>query len=110
VQAAQLAGLAAVRAGVTGVDADAASRAVIAERLDPALFGHGLGHGIGLNVHEAPTLSTTSTDTLQAGDVCSVEPGVYRPDAWGIRIEDAVVVAEDGCEILTGFTKELLEV
>jgi Xaa-Pro aminopeptidase len=110
VQEAQLAGLEAVRAGVTGVDADAAARAVIAERLDPALFGHGLGHGIGLNVHEAPTLSTTSTETLQAGDVCSVEPGVYRPDAWGIRIEDAVVVTEDGCEILTGFTKELLEV
>jgi Xaa-Pro aminopeptidase len=107
---AQLAGLAAVRAGTTGVDADAAARSVIAERLDAALFGHGLGHGIGLDVHEAPTLSTTSTDTLLAGDVCSVEPGVYRPDAWGIRIEDAVVVTEDGCDILTGFTKALLEV
>jgi Xaa-Pro aminopeptidase len=109
VQQAQLAGLAAVRAGVTGVDADAAARAVIADAGHAELFGHGLGHGIGLDVHEAPTLSPASTDTLEAGNVCSVEPGLYRPDAWGIRIEDAVVVGEEGCEILTGYTKELVE-
>ena len=109
VLAAQLAGLRAVRAGVSGVDADAAARAVIEEHGDGKLFGHGLGHGIGLEVHEAPTLRPTATDVLEAGNVCSVEPGIYRPGQWGVRIEDAVVVTDEGCDVLTAYPKDLVE-
>ena len=105
---AQLDGLAAVRAGVRGSDADAASRTAIAEAGRADSYGHGLGHGVGLEVHEAPTLRPESNDVLAAGNVVSVEPGLYVPGVGGCRIEDLVVVTEDGCEILTSFTKELL--
>ena len=107
---AQLAGLAAVAPGVKGRDADAAARAVIdAQGLGDA-FGHGLGHGVGIQIHEAPTLRPESTDVLQAGNVVSVEPGIYLPGVGGVRIEDLVVVTDDGCERLTTFTKELVTV
>jgi Xaa-Pro aminopeptidase len=106
----QLAGLEAVRSGVTGVDADAAAR----ERIEAAglgeEFGHGLGHGVGLDVHEAPRLSRESTDTLAAGNVVTVEPGVYLEGLGGIRIEDLVIVEDGGAEVLTGFTKDLVTV
>lgn len=105
---AQLDGLAAVRAGVRGSDADAASRTAIAEAGFADSYGHGLGHGVGLEVHEAPTLRPESNDVLTVGNVVSVEPGLYVPGVGGCRIEDLVVVTEDGCEILTSFTKELL--
>lgn len=109
--AAQLAGLDAVRAGVTGVDADAAARRVIAEAGYGERFGHGLGHGVGLDIHEAPTLSTASSDTLAAGNVVSVEPGIYLEGRGGIRIEDLVVVrAGAPPEILTPFSKDLISV
>jgi Xaa-Pro aminopeptidase len=106
----QLAGLEAVRAGVTGVDADAAAR----DRIDAAglgeHFGHGLGHGVGLEVHEAPRLARESSDTLAAGNVATVEPGVYLAGLGGIRIEDLVVVTDGEPEVLTGFTKDLVTV
>ena len=106
----QLAGLEAVRAGVTGVDADAAARARIETAGLGARFGHGLGHGVGLEVHEAPRLSRESSDTLAAGNVVTIEPGIYLEGLGGIRIEDLVVVGEDGPEVLTGFTKDLVTV
>jgi Xaa-Pro aminopeptidase len=106
----QLAGLAAVRAGVSGVDADAAARDTIEAAGFGERFGHCLGHGVCLLVHEAPRLSTESTDTLAAGHAVTVEPGIYLPGHGGIRIEDCVIVREDGCEVLTPFTKELVTV
>jgi Xaa-Pro aminopeptidase len=106
----QLAGLEAVRAGVTGVDADAAAR----DRIEAAglgeKFGHGLGHGVGLEVHEAPRLSRESTDTLAAGNVVTVEPGVYLEGLGGIRIEDLVIVTDGDPEVLTSFGKDLITV
>ncbi len=105
---AQLDGLATVRAGRTGVDVDAASRTAIAEAGLADAYGHGLGHGVGMEIHEAPTLRPESTDTLAAGNIVTIEPGLYLPGVGGCRIEDLVVVTEDGCEILTSFTKELL--
>ena len=107
---AQQAGLDAVRAGITGRDADAAARAVIAEGGYGENFGHGLGHGLGLLVHEAPTLRPESSDTLEAGNVVTVEPGIYLSGVAGVRIEDLVVVTDDGCEVLTRFSKDLIAV
>jgi Xaa-Pro aminopeptidase len=105
---AQLDGLAAVRAGARGSDVDAASRTAIAEAGCGESYGHGLGHGVGLEIHEAPTLRPESADVLAAGNVVTVEPGLYLPGVGGCRIEDLVVVTDDGCEILTSFTKDLL--
>jgi len=110
VLAAQQAGLDAIRAGVAGVDADAAARDVIEGSAFAGAFGHGLGHGLGLDVHEAPRLSTESSDTLAAGNIVTVEPGVYLPGRFGIRIEDDVIVTEDGIENPVRFTKELVTV
>ena len=107
---AQLAGLDAVRAGTTGVEADAAARRVIENAGLGEAFGHGLGHGVGLDVHEAPRLSRESTDTLVSGNVVTVEPGIYLEGLGGIRIEDLVLVGEGGPEVTTGFTKDLLSV
>jgi Xaa-Pro aminopeptidase len=107
---AQLAGLKAVRAGVSGRDADGAARAVIDARGHAEHFGHGLGHGVGMEVHEAPRLSQRSDSVLASGNMVTVEPGVYLPGRLGVRIEDLVAVTESGCEILTGVPKELITV
>ena len=110
VLAAQQSGLDAIRAGVTGFDADAAARGVIESSDFAGTFGHGLGHGLGLDVHESPRLSTESSDTLAAGNVVTVEPGVYVTGRFGIRIEDDVFVTDDGIENPVRFTKELVTV
>jgi Xaa-Pro aminopeptidase len=108
VLAAQLAGLEAVRDGAHGRgDVDAAARAVIEAAGHGGEFGHGTGHGVGLEVHEAPGLGRTRGDPLVAGMVCTVEPGIYIEGLVGVRIEDTVLVTETGCERLTSFAKEL---
>ena len=109
VLSAQLAGLGAVRPGAVGGLVDATAREVIEAAGAGELFGHGLGHGTGLEVHEGPTLRKDSADVLAVGNLVTVEPGVYRPGKWGIRIEDQVVVTASGHEILTGYTKDLVE-
>jgi Xaa-Pro aminopeptidase len=107
---AQVEGLDAVRPGATGKEADAAAREVIAGAGLGERFGHGLGHGVGLMVHEAPTLRPESQDTLVPNNVVTVEPGVYLPGVGGIRIEDLVVVREGEPVVLTSFPKELVTV
>ena len=107
---AQLAGLGTVRPGMGGKEADATARAVIDAAGHAEHFGHGLGHGVGLEVHEAPRLSQRSDAVLAAGNVVTVEPGVYVPGEVGVRIEDLCVVIESGHEILTQIPKELITV
>jgi Xaa-Pro aminopeptidase len=104
---AQLAGLAGIRPGMTGREADATAREVIEGGGYGERFGHGLGHGLGLQIHELPGVRPESDDVLEAGQVFSVEPGIYLPGVAGVRIEDLVVLREDGPERLTTIGKEL---
>jgi Xaa-Pro aminopeptidase len=104
---AQLAALEAVRAGARGPEVDAVARDIITAGGEGERFGHGLGHGVGLEIHEAPRLSKRSEDVLRAGNVVTVEPGVYLPGRFGVRIEDLLVVTDQGSEILTGVHKAL---
>jgi Xaa-Pro aminopeptidase len=103
---AQAAGVRAVRPGVSGAEVDAVCRRVIGEAGWGDAFLHGTGHGVGLQIHEDPRVSSTATAILAPGDVVTVEPGVYLPGHGGVRIEDTVVVTEDGCRPLTGFPKD----
>ena len=107
---AQVAALDNVRPGVSGRDADAVARRIIDGTAFEGRFGHGLGHGVGMEVHEAPTLRPESEDVLEAGNVVTVEPGIYLEGEGGIRIEDLVLVTEGGPEVLTSFPKELTTV
>jgi Xaa-Pro aminopeptidase len=107
---AQLAGVRALRAGMACREVDSSARSVIDGGGRADQFGHGLGHGVGLDVHEGPRLSQRSDETLAAGNVVTVEPGVYVPGAFGVRIEDLVVVTEGDCEILSSVGKELVTV
>jgi Xaa-Pro aminopeptidase len=107
---AQVAACEGIRAGMEGVDGDAIARDVIEAAGYGGEFGHGLGHGIGMEVHESPTMSTASEDTLAVGNVVTIEPGIYLPGEGGVRIEDDAVVREDGVELLTSFPKQLIEV
>ncbi len=105
VLASQLAALDAIRPGAHGREVDAISREPIAEAGYGERYGHGLGHGVGIEVHEPPRLSKRSDDTLLVGDVVTVEPGIYIPGEFGVRIEDLVVVAEDGYRNLSSRPK-----
>jgi Xaa-Pro aminopeptidase len=104
---AQEAALEAVRPGPTGREVDAIARTIIDDAGHAEHFGHGLGHGVGLEVHEGPRLSKLGKDPLAAGNIVTVEPGIYVPGAVGVRIEDLVAVTADGHEVLTGLPKKL---
>jgi Xaa-Pro aminopeptidase len=107
VRQAQQAALEAIRAGVKGEDVDTAARKLIDDAGYGEHFGHALGHGVGLEVHEGPRLSQRSDDVLAPGEVVTVEPGIYLPRSLGVRIEDFVVVEEDGMRNLSSLPKEL---
>ncbi|MBQ5749352.1 MAG: aminopeptidase P family protein, partial [Oscillospiraceae bacterium] len=108
VLAAQKAGLAATRAGVRGCDIDASARKIISDAGYGAYFGHGYGHGLGLQVHEAPNPNGGNPNPMPIGAVCSAEPGIYLPGKFGVRIEDVVIITEDGIENLTKSPKDLI--
>lgn len=105
---AQLEGLRVLRDGISGVDADKAAREVIEKAGYGKNFGHGLGHGVGVEIHESPRLSPKAPHTLKAGHVVTVEPGIYLPDMFGVRIEDMAVITENGSVNLTSCPKELI--
>ena len=108
VLAAHLAGIEAVAPGAVGREVDAAARKVIDDGGEGATFAHGLGHGVGIDIHEAPRFAKPSNDVLRVGDVVTVEPGVYLSDRGGVRIEDCVLVTEDGHEVLGNSPKDTL--
>ena len=110
VQTANATASGAVRAGMRGRDADALARSYIERRGHGDAFGHSLGHGLGLEVHEAPRLAKTADAVLAPGSVVTIEPGIYLPGWGGVRIEDDVYLTADGVEVLTHFPRELLEV
>jgi Xaa-Pro aminopeptidase len=110
VRTAQEAALAGARAGADVREVDGIARAAIEQAGRGDQFGHGLGHGVGLEVHEAPRLAPSATGTLAAGNVVTIEPGVYVPERFGVRIEDLVAVTPDGPEVMTSIPKELLTV
>ena len=107
VRGAQEAALGAVSVGVRAEEVDSVARDLIAAAGYGERFGHGLGHGVGLEVHEEPRVSQRSEDVLEAGEVVTIEPGIYLPGELGVRIEDLVVVTEDGYRNLSGLPKDL---
>ncbi len=108
VLAAQEAGIAAARAGVTGREVDGAARAVIEAAGYGAYFGHSFGHGVGVEIHESPNASPSNDVPLPAGAVISAEPGIYLPGRLGVRIEDVLLLTETGCRDLTRAPKDLI--
>jgi len=108
VLAAQLAGIQAVAPGKSGKEVDAVARAVIEKAGYGDYFGHGLGHSVGLAIHEGPNLNKREERILKPGMVVTVEPGIYIPDWGGVRIEDIVLVTENGCEVLTKAPKDFI--
>lgn len=105
---AQKAGLSAARAGVAGCEVDKAARDVIEQAGYGDYFGHSLGHSLGLEIHESPNFSPSEQTVMPVGAVVSCEPGIYLPGRFGVRIEDVVVLNEDGCENITASPKELI--
>ena len=105
---AQKAGIAAAKAGVTGKSIDSAARKVIEDAGYGEYFGHSFGHSLGLEIHEPPNASQSDETVLPAGDAISAEPGIYLPGKFGVRIEDVIVLREDGCEDLMLAPKELM--
>lgn len=109
VLSAQEAGIEAVRSGISGREVDEIARTIIDNAGHSEHFGHGLGHGVGMEIHEAPRLSRTAPEEpLRAGNIVTVEPGVYVPGSLGVRIEDLVLIGETGCERLTSLPKQLI--
>jgi Xaa-Pro aminopeptidase len=108
VREAQQAALDAVKPGATVAEVDGAARKLLYNRKFGKYFTHSTGHGLGLEIHEAPRIAATEKQVLQPGMVVTIEPGVYLPGRWGVRIEDTVVVTGTGCEILTPCPKDLL--
>ncbi|SHI55028.1 Xaa-Pro aminopeptidase [Geosporobacter subterraneus DSM 17957] len=106
---AQIRALESIRPGVTGIEVDKVARDIISSKGYGAYFGHGLGHGVGLEIHESPRLSPLGKDVLQPGMIVTDEPGIYLPDFGGVRIEDLVLVTETGHRRLSKSTKELIE-
>jgi Xaa-Pro aminopeptidase len=107
VQTSQAAGAAAVRPGIAAKEVDDICRRIITDAGWAERFEHGTGHGVGLDIHEAPTVSQLGTAILAPGFVVTVEPGVYVPGHGGVRVEDTLVVTEDGARPLTRFTKDI---
>ena len=105
---AQLAGIAAAKAGVVGADVHEAGRKVIADAGYGEYFGHGFGHSLGIEIHEDPRFSPMWDKPIGAGAALSAEPGIYLPGKFGVRIEDVVILAEDGCQVITLAPKELI--
>lgn len=105
---AQLRALKVIKSGAKAKDADNAGRAYITEKGYGNYFGHGLGHGVGRQIHEAPRLNTTSPTILKTGMIVTDEPGIYIPDFGGVRIEDLILVTEDGCEVLSKSPKDMI--
>lgn len=110
VLAAQEAATETVKAGFTAEEVDAAARKVLKQAGLAGYFTHSTGHGVGLEIHESPRIAAGQKEVLQPGMVITIEPGVYLPGKWGIRIEDTVVVTNHGCEVITPTSKELLVV
>jgi Xaa-Pro aminopeptidase len=110
VKAAQEAAIAAVRPGVTAGDVDSAARKVLAKAGFGRYFTHSTGHGVGLEIHEPPRVAAGQDEVLKPGMVITIEPGIYFPGEWGIRIEDMVAVNESGCEVLTPTKKDFVAV
>ena len=105
---AQRAGIAAARSGIMGREVDATARKVVEDAGHGGHFGHGLGHGVGLDIHEAPRLHRVSDDRLVSGNVVTIEPGIYVVGTGGIRVEDMVVITDEGCEVLGSAPKDAL--
>jgi Xaa-Pro aminopeptidase len=110
VKAAQQAAVEVVRPGITTGDVDAAARKVLQKQGFGRFFTHSTGHGVGLEIHEAPRIAAGQDQILEPGMVITIEPGAYIPGKWGVRIEDMVVVTESGCEVLTPTSKELISI
>src|SRR5580704_4072177 len=110
VREAQEAAIAAVRPGVSAGEVDAAARKVLRKAGLGRYFTHSTGHGVGLEIHEAPRIAAGQREVLKPGMVITIEPGVYFPGKWGVRIEDMVAVSENGCEVLTPTSKDFLAV
>jgi Xaa-Pro aminopeptidase len=107
---AQQAAISAVRPGVTAAEVDGAARRVLRQRKLARYFTHSTGHGLGLEIHEAPRLALGQSQRLEPGMVVTIEPGAYVPGKWGVRIEDVVLVTPSGCEVLTPTDKELITI
>jgi Xaa-Pro aminopeptidase len=107
---AQMAAIATVRPGVGVSEIDGAARKLLQKQGLGKYFTHSTGHGVGLEIHEAPRVAAGQSEILRPGMVITIEPGVYLPGKWGVRIEDVVVVTEQGCETLTPTRKELIAI